>query len=186
MRRVKTRRIFFLCVYKRYMIKELIVTDKQALSERCLPINEDNISKEIKLINEAKNWILNKENNALGLASTQVGSKLGWFVMLNPNGGSQTNPIVSKDQAIAIANPKILEFKGQKVYRSEGCFSLPKESYSLYRFSDILARYQLIDENGKISKPKKSIFSGLAAQIFQHEENHIRGVLIENIGKKII
>lgn len=167
------------------MIKELIVTNKQALSERCSPVNEENISKEIELINEAKKWILNKENNALGLASTQVGSKLSWFVMLNPNNGSQTNPIVSRETAIVIANPKILEYKGQKIKRTEGCFSLPGESYFLYRFSDVLVRYQLVNESGKLSEPKKSIFSGLAAQVFQHEENHVRGVLVENLGKKI-
>lgn len=167
------------------MIKNLIVTDKDKLSQKCTYLNEDNIIKEIELINEAKKWVSDKKNNALGLASTQVGSSLCWFVMLNPNNGSQTNPIVSQETVIAIANPKIIEYKGQKVHRTEGCFSLPNESYSLYRFSDILARYQLIDKDGKMSKPKKSIFSGLAAQIFQHEENHVRGVLIENLGKKI-
>lgn len=167
------------------MIKESIVTDKQALLQRCSPVNEENILKEIELINEAKKWVSNKENNALGLASTQVGSNLSWFVMINPNGGSQANPIVSRETTIAIANPKILEYKGQKIHRSEGCFSLPGESYALYRFSDILVRYQLINEDGKISDPKRSIFSGLAAQVFQHEENHVRGVLIDNLGKKI-
>lgn len=186
MRRFYAPHLLFLCVYKRYMIKDYIVTDKQLLSERCCHITEENIIKEIQLINETKKWVLDKQNNALGLASVQVGSKLSWFVMLNPNSGNQTNPIVSNDQAIVIANPKIIEYKGQKVYRVEGCLSLPQESYSLYRFSDILVRYQLISEDGKLSKPKKSIFSGLAAQIFQHEESHIRGVLIENIGKKNI
>lgn len=167
------------------MIKESIVTDKQALSQRCSLVNEENIFQEIGLINEAKKWILNKENKALGLASTQVGSKLSWFVMLNPNNGNQTNPVVSREASIAIANPKILEYKGQKVSRLEGCFSIPGQSYLLYRFSDVLVRYQLIAEDGKLSKPKKSIFSGLAAQVFQHEENHVRGVLVENLGKKI-
>ncbi len=165
--------------------KDEIVKDKTALSVKREPLTESNIGDEIALIREAEAWVKDPENHALGLASSQVGSSRAWFVMRNPEGGRQIDPPIGNSPILTIANPKILEFKGQKVGRRESCFSLPDESYDLVRNTHILVRYQIVSADGTIGPARKSIFAGLAAQIFQHESGHLRGVLICDIGAKV-
>jgi peptide deformylase len=166
--------------------KDTIVKDKTALAVRCEPLTEANIGEEIALINAARAWVADAENGALGLASSQVGSKRAWFVMKNTEQGRQINPTPGSVPILAIANPKIIEFKGATVARRESCFSLPDERFDLRRNTDILVRYQLIGEDGSLTGVKKAIFSGLAAQVLQHEFGHLRGVLICDFGEPVV
>jgi peptide deformylase len=166
--------------------KDTIVTDEASLVVRRVPLTDQNIGEEIALILEAAAWTADDANEALGLASSQVGSKRSWFVMRNPMEGRQINPSPGSAPVLMIANPKIIEFKGRKVSRRESCFSLPDESFDLRRHSEILVRYQRITQDGRLEAPTKAIFSGLAAQIFQHESSHCRGVLICHVGEKVV
>lgn len=166
--------------------KDEIVKDKNALSVRREPLTDLNIGDEIPLIREAEAWVRDPDNHALGLASSQVGSSRAWFVMKNPEGGRQIEPTIGNSPTLIIANPKILEFKGQKVARRESCFSLPDESYDLIRNTHILVRYQIVNVvDGTMGPTQKAIFAGLSAQIFQHESGHLRGVLICDIGRRV-
>lgn len=164
--------------------RESIVQDKAALEGHGEPLTEDSLPEEMPLIEEAAAWVLEPENNALGLAARQLGSKRSWFVMKNPDQGRQMNPSPGIQKVLIVANPKILEFKGQSVWRVESCFSMPGESWRIRRNSDILVRFQLV-ENGSLGKKQRSIFSGLSAQVFQHESSHCRGTLISHVGEPV-
>ena len=104
------------------------------------------------------------DNGGIGLSANQVGYDCSVFVMKGQN----------KEQSMFIANPEILEVSEDKVLMEEGCLTPGCEGIfaSISRPSWIRARWQ--DETGEV---KELEFSGMTARCFQHEYDHLQGIL---------
>lgn len=87
--------------------------------------------------------------------------------------GYLKNIIIFSDtqKDIVLVNPKIIKKSGE--YKTiEGCLSLDGQRETV-RYRKIEVKY--LDEN---FIPKKHVFQGTAAQIIQHECDHLEGILI--------
>lgn len=83
------------------------------------------------------------------------------------------------DKYQIVINPKILSKSGLREYQ-EGCLSIPDQSWIVSRYREIKVVYR--DENYNI---KIEVLTGLDAEVFQHEYDHLFGILISNIGVKL-
>lgn len=100
----------------------------------------------------------------VGLASTQVGMQESFFVAKNKD-----------NKFISFINPKILSSgKKTKTY-FEGCLSTPNIWGQVKRHFSIKVSY--LDEGGKT---RTKTLTGLLAHIFQHETDHINGILFQD------
>lgn len=97
----------------------------------------------------------------VGLASTQIGEDEQYFIMKLDNGTFR-----------AVFNPQILSFSKKAKSFFEGCLSIPDYYGEVERPTSITVTYQ--DENGKKIKEK---LAGIPAWIFQHEYDHLQGIL---------
>ena len=106
--------------------------------------------------------------DGVGLASTQVGIDKRFFVY-NPTGDRSR-----KDFEVIVANPNIFEYSEQTETDEEGCLSSRSEECAgrVTRSSWIWVEYQ--DEEGRQKRKK---LKGFEARVFQHEYDHIEGVL---------
>ena len=102
----------------------------------------------------------------VGLAGPQVGVSLRIFVA-NPNGEPGEGERV-------YVNPEIIDSSGQEV-GEEGCLSLPGITCKLKRATHVVLRAQDLD--GRVFEESGE---GLLARIFQHESDHLDGILIAN------
>ncbi len=104
-----------------------------------------------------------KEPEGVGLASTQVGFEESFFV--------------AKDDKkfISIINPKILTTSRRTKKYFEGCLSVPNMWGEVKRHTNIKVRY--LDECGKTTT---TTLKGVLAWIFQHEIDHLNGVLFSD------
>lgn len=101
-----------------------------------------------------------KDPEGVGLASTQIGLNEQFFVALDGK------------NFISVINPQILFLgKRQKSY-FEGCLSIPDVYGEVKRSYQIKVLY--MDENGK---KYTKILKEVPAWIFQHEMDHLKGVL---------
>ncbi|MBI2196831.1 peptide deformylase [Candidatus Daviesbacteria bacterium] len=129
-------------------------------------------TKPVKKINQAlKNTLREmvrltktfKEPEGVGLASTQVGLAESFFV--------------AKDTTkfIPVINPKII-FVGKRTKQYfEGCLSVPNMWGEVRRATNIKVSY--LDNQGQtITVPLK----GVLAWIFQHEIDHLNGILFSD------
>lgn len=108
------------------------------------------------------------EQDGVGLAAPQVGISLRFFGMDDGSGFK------------LIVNPVILEMSEEKVVGEEGCLSIPGVFANVERHSWIRVRYQ--DEHGSFHE---ELLEGYAARIFQHELDHLNGVLfIDHLDSK--
>ena len=100
----------------------------------------------------------------VGLAAPQVGVPVRLFVF-NPTGEP------GKDEGVCV-NPRLLEREGV-VVEEEGCLSLPNVTCKVKRFARVTLQAQ--DLEGSVHEFRAG---GLVARIFQHELDHLDGVLI--------
>lgn len=75
-------------------------------------------------------------------------------------------------------NPEIIYYSEQKVCGQEGCLSIPNVADSVWRSAEIIVRYQQ-------NSPVEDTVRGFTAVIFQHEIDHLNGVLFtDRVEKK--
>ena len=84
-----------------------------------------------------------------------------------------------------VFNPVIYPGSTKKTNLLEGCLSYPGETYFVSRYKEIRVGFELYDINKqKVVLVKKGL-SKDRAFIFQHEENHLRGITIATKGIKV-
>jgi peptide deformylase len=110
-----------------------------------------------------------RTKGGIGLAANQVGLRLKLFyVAANAKvptlmgGGLVINPSYEP-----VGDPTSVSY--------EGCLSIPGKSFSVARYGEILARWTNIHGHRFEQKLKN-----LAARVFQHEYDHLRGILISD------
>jgi len=144
---------------------------RQTLSE-IMAVDE----KLIKAVSDLSE-ILEKSDNGAGLAANQINSKKRFFGLKN----GQTKKID------IFINPRITASYGEKIYPVinledggeedclEGCLSFPDYFGTVKRYLKIEAEWQEI-EGGKLIKKSKTM-NGFEAIVFQHEADHLDGIL---------
>jgi peptide deformylase len=136
------------------MIKS-IVKDILFLSQKSLPATKDDISIGYDLIETLEE----NSENCLGMAANMIGIKKN-IIIINLHG-----------DYVVMFNPEITA-KSNPYETEEGCLSLEgQKACTRYKNIEVEDR----DMNWKKNKKK---FSGLSAQIVQHEVDHLNGILI--------
>ncbi|PCI29156.1 peptide deformylase [Candidatus Wolfebacteria bacterium] len=109
------------------------------------------------------------QDDAVAIAAPQIDSSLRIF-LIAPNLGTKEHPM--EPPHTVFINPEIIKRSKTSRYMEEGCLSV-RWKYGRVKRSD-KATVRAYDENGKRFTYGAS---GLVAQIFQHETDHLDGVL---------
>ncbi len=99
-------------------------------------------------------------DSGIGLAAPQIGVQKQIFVW------------DMDDQPMVVINPEIVESRGEWVY-DEGCLSIPGLYVEMVRPNEVLMRG--LDIDGNIIEIEASELEG---RLFQHELDHLNGVLM--------
>lgn len=137
------------------------------LSERAVEIDLRTQNKEAReIISEIKKTI--REKGLVSLSAPAIGYSRRIFC------------IDFKDKEIkTFINPIIVNAKGIQLSR-EKCTSIPGKEYVRPRNSEIDVMFQ-----NPLAKPISRKLIGLAAIVFQHEMDHIDGLLLSDVGLEI-
>jgi peptide deformylase len=112
-------------------------------------------------------------HGGVGLAAPQVGSDLR-VIVVDPSAGE-----VSKS-CVVMVNPEVESRSSLKELKTEGCLSLPDQSYWLSRPRQVRVRW--IDPNDLTEHVAS--FDSYEARIILHEIDHLDGILISDIDSK--
>lgn len=138
------------------------------LREKATPIINVQDPKIQTLIDEMISTVM--KVNGVGLAAPQVGESLQIFIMAShPN---PRYPNAPEMKPIAIINPKISKYGKTKEKAWEGCLSIPGLRGFVPRSKNIQVVYTT-----RTGKKVKTEFSDFLARIFQHEFDHLNGVM---------
>jgi peptide deformylase len=100
-----------------------------------------------------------KKYKGLGLSAIQCGFNYRVFVM------------GSEDNYVAYFNPKIISTEGES-HMKESCVSFPLLTLAITRPAKIKVEYQ--DFTGQV---RQAEYHGLTARVFQHELDHLNGIV---------
>lgn len=114
-----------------------------------------------------------REANGIGLSANQIGLDFRMFVAEVPDaqGGLKS---------YAIFNPEFEKMSEVKVVNEEGCLSIPGKFGDVLRSQQVTLKGQ--DKNGR---PLKIKAWGLLARVFQHECDHLDGIVFTDRTKKV-
>jgi peptide deformylase len=108
-----------------------------------------------------------REANGVGLAAPQVGVLQRLFVVELPEDEENDQP----RETYILFNPEIVKGRGEQI-GYEGCLSVPGYIGEVARREQITV--QGLDEKGK---PVRLKVEGYLARVFQHEIDHLDGIL---------
>jgi len=166
------------------MSTKIVQKEDPVLREKAkeVPVGDIEGAKIKKVIKDMK-AALKSQEDGVAIAAPQIGEKLRIFVVsgttikLLKHGDDDSAP--EHEDQIYI-NPKITKLSKDKDDMEEGCLSV-RWAYGFVKRSK-KATVEAYDENGKKFTRGGS---GLMAQIFQHEIDHLDGVLFTDKAKNI-
>ena len=113
-----------------------------------------------------------KKYGGIGLSANQVGKPYRMFIMGD-------HPNISKGKKWVCINPKITNVTKDLIRYKEGCLTFPFLFLDIERPQDITVEY--LDEN---LEKKEEHMTGIVARCFQHEFDHMQGIVFtEHVSK---
>jgi len=128
-------------------------------------------SKHIQDVIAKMHAALKTQIDGVALAAPQIGYSIRIFVI---------SPNILENKPLVFINPKIIKKSRKKAWLDEGCLSIRPWYGKTHR--SVKATVEAYDENGK-----KFTYGGadLLAQIFQHEVDHLDGILFSDHAKEM-
>ncbi|AKM84354.1 TPA: peptide deformylase [Candidatus Campbellbacteria bacterium] len=153
---------------------EILQKGNPILNKKASEIKPDDISStQIQdLIKEMKE-ILSKKNDGAALAAPQIGKSVRLFIIAE-------NVFTEEESNMVFINPKIIEQSEEKEWMEEGCLSVKGIYGKVNRSTSCTIR--AYDLQGEIFTQKGH---GLISQIFQHEVDHLNGILFTEKAKDL-
>ncbi len=108
--------------------------------------------------------------NGAGLAAPQIGVAVRIFVAENDN--NPRYPYKPSIPLTVVVNPKITFLTNDQYESNEGCLSIPDVRGVVERCPEI--RVEGFDRDGKVLN---ILVRGVSAGTFQHEDDHLNGIL---------
>ncbi len=166
------------------MEKEIVQNGVAVLRQKAaeVPLAEIASAKIKMLIGEMQTALLSQDDG-VALAAPQIGASLRLFIVSKAalalpdalkerNKTKERRALKKKEGYLVFINPRLTKLSREKTLLEEGCLSV-RPLYGMITRSK-KATITAYDENGK--KFTRGA-SGLLAQVFQHETDHLDGIL---------
>jgi len=160
-------------------MKEIVQVGNDVLRKKAEKVLVSDITSEkIQNILENMKKALSSQDDGVAIAAPQIGVSLTIFVVSNKVLKDDTN---TNTEDKVYVNPKIIKRSRKKTIMEEGCLSVRGLFGKIKRHEKVTL--EAYDESGtKFSQGA----SGLLAQIFQHETDHLEGKLFIDEAQHLI
>jgi peptide deformylase len=152
-------------------VLEIATAGDPVLRERAREVTPDELSSPAvqRLIDDMIDT--KRAAHGAGIAANQVGQALR-VAVVEVEPGNPRYPYKPPVPLTVIVNPAIEPVDGETFVVNEGCLSVPDLRGDVERFVNVRVRY--LDRDGE---PHEELRRGLTAGTFQHELDHLDGVL---------
>ena len=159
----------------------IVQKDNPVLRAEAKPVPLEKIgSAEIKSILHDMSVALASQKDGIAIAAPQIGVSLQIFLVSGSLLALADKTYTGPKTDLIFINPEIIKYSKQKHAVEEGCLSVRW----LYGTIDRSTRVTLRAYTEKGEKIERGA-SGLLAQIFQHETDHLKGILFTDSAKEV-
>jgi peptide deformylase len=150
---------------KRMAIRRIVKYPDPILKEKAKPVTKFN-ERLHKLLDDMAETMYDAKG--VGLAAPQVGISKRVIVVDDGNG------------LIEVVNPELVDMKGEQLSPPEGCLSIPG------LLGVVRRAYQLrVKGQDRYGRPFEMEAEDYLARIFQHEVDHLNGILFIDIAERV-
>jgi len=151
----------------------IVQSENPVLRKDAMPVKvKDILTDKIQNIISDMKEALSTQKDGVAIAAPQIGISLRIFVVSDSILKEADKDYKSIGKDIVFINPEIVKLSRQKVDIEEGCLSV-RWKYGKVKRS-LKTTIKGYNENGEIVERGAS---GLLAQVFQHETDHLNGIL---------
>jgi peptide deformylase len=146
--------------------------DLAVLRAQSEDLSSETLSSEafVRLCSQMTATVTHPSQDGVGIAGPQVG--LNRRVVAVQRFDKEGEPFE------VYGNIRIVAHHGEKASGGEGCLSVPDRRGDVMRWQDIEIEYDAVFSEGKVTvQPVRERIQGFTAVIFQHETDHLDGVL---------
>ena len=146
--------------------------DLAVLRAQSEDLSSETLSSEafVRLCSQMTATVTHPSQDGVGIAGPQVG--LNRRVVAVQRFDKEGEPFE------VYGNIRIAAHHGEKASGGEGCLSVPDRRGDVMRWQDIEIVYDAVFSEGKVTvQPARERIQGFTAVIFQHETDHLDGVL---------
>ena len=128
--------------------------------------------------------------SGVGLAAPQIGKAIRLFI-IDASPFAEDDDLDEEERDVlknfnrVFINPQIIKEEGEEWVFNEGCLSIPDVRQDVSRQPKVTLEYQDEEFN-----THTEVLEGLAARVFQHEYDHIEGILftdkLSSLKKRLI
>ena len=160
---------------------EIIQRDNKVLRQKAKTVSLEDISSDhVKTVLKNMKIAMHSQKDGIAIAAPQIGESVRIFMISGELLNKVDDKYAEDKKDMIFINPKITKLSKEKRNMEEGCLSVR------WLYGDVKrstrASLEALDEHGKkISRGA----SGLLAQIFQHECDHLDGVLFTDTAHKV-
>ncbi len=161
-------------------MKKIVQTPDKVLFQKAEKVTLSDIkTPKIQKVLAEMSFLMDKEEDGVAIAAPQIGYSLQIFIV-SKKAFEMSKKFKDIDKNMVFINPEIIKMSKNKKEMEEGCLSVRYLYGKVYRSEK--ATVKALDENGK-----EFIMgaSGLLAQIFQHEADHLEGILFTEKAKDL-
>jgi peptide deformylase len=158
-------------------IREIVTTPDPILRQHARKVRT--VTKEIQTLMDDMVETM-RVAPGVGLAAPQVGISQRVIVVeyAEPNDDPEAPPQTPK--LYAVANPEIVRHSSDTEFGNEGCLSIPGYIGEVERYSSVTVKG--LNRHGE---PFRLKAKGWLARIFQHEINHLDGILYIDLATQV-
>lgn len=161
-------------------MKLILSKDDPILRVKALTVDTRDIdSKKIKDLIKKMKGALHAEEDGVAIAAPQIGESLRIFIV-NGKTIALAQGVEEEIEDMIFINPKITKASQKKMKMEEGCLSVRWLYGEVLRHEKVTV--EAFDERGQEFSAGAS---GLLAQIFQHEIDHLEGILFTDKAENV-
>ena len=154
-------------------MSKIVQKEDPVLREKAKSVSKDMFgSAELELILKNMKTALDGEEDGAAIAAPQIGVSLRIFMISDRVFGEKNKKYGSKDPHFVFINPEITKLSKKTEILDEGCLSVRGYYGNVKRHAN--ATVKAYDEHGQVFTRGAG---GLLSQVFQHECDHLNGVL---------
>lgn len=170
-------------------MKDIIVEGNELLKKRCEPVEIPMSKEDMEIMDKMTEYIFNSIDEevakeyglrpAVGIAAPQIGITKRMLVIY-------AHDEIGNEHFYPMVNPKLVSYSDEQTYLDcgEGCLSVPEDKKGYVHRSKRVTVDTYLYYQGKMKKVTLRL-RGYIAIVFQHEFDHLNGILyVDRINKE--
>lgn len=162
-------------------MKGIVTQDNPVLRQKARTVNKEEVGSEnLAIILSKMKIALHSQVDGIAIAAPQIGESIRVFIVSGSLLKKADSKYKGDEKDLIFINPKLVKISKEKKLVEEGCLSV-RWLYGKVNRATRVSLEALNEKGESISRGA----SGLLAQIFQHETDHLNGKLFIDSAQEV-